>query len=136
MTAVLGWDGAPPAGIVVGIDVLGGVFAINGGALGETHKQRVFYFDPAALSWECLELSHSQWVTSMLNHDAREEFYADLRWAGWRREVAALTPSQGFSIYPPLFTKESKPLAATSRVPVPLLELINLNFDMARQLSA
>jgi Protein of unknown function DUF2625 len=136
LTASLGWarDENPPSAVAVGLDVLGGVFAINGGAIGNASVGHVCYYDPVSLSWGDLGLPHSSWVACMLDRARLNKFYKDLRWPGWELETKALNAEHGISIAPPLWAKESRPLVRTSRRPVPLDELIGLNFDLGRQL--
>src|SRR5690242_20203261 len=59
-----GWQ---PAGLIIAHDVLGGVFAINGiepqrhGRPGDPGG--VVYFSPATLSWEDLNMGHTDWLS-------------------------------------------------------------------------
>jgi len=59
-------ESEPPRHLEVGRDVLGGRFAINGGAfqgdLGDT-----FYFAPDTLAWESMGLGHGDFVAWALN---------------------------------------------------------------------
>ncbi|WP_276615535.1 DUF2625 family protein [Streptomyces sp. A1136] len=64
-----------------------------------------------------------------------ETFYAGLRWPGWREEAGALGPSQGIAVFPFLWSKEAhSDLAATSRRPVPMREVLGVAADFAGQL--
>lgn len=137
-SALLGWpcEGAPPAGLAVGIDVLGGVFAITGGFLDRVPSGDVAYFEPDHLTWTSLEIGYAAWVQAMLCAERRRAFYADLRWPGWEQEIAAARDNHGISIVPPVWTTESRPLEKTSRRPVPLEELITLHQDIARQMGS
>ncbi len=136
MTARAGWsrEVGPPPAVAVGVDVLGGLFAINGGEMSGRSLGCVHYFDPSAMCWEDLEMGHTDWVSSMLSGDKVARFYENLRWKGWETEVGALRPSDGIGVYPFLFTKESRPIERTTRRPVPMEELLSLHFDLARQL--
>lgn len=135
-TQRVGWGTQPgaPEGLVVGVDVLGGLFAINAGFRTDVPPGQVAYFGPDTLRWEDTGSGYSAWLEAMLDSDRRAKFYADLRWAGWEREVGALPPNTGLSVYPPMWTRESRPLEATRRAPVPLNELVWVGLDMARQL--
>lgn len=136
-TALLGWvddEGTAPPGVVVGADVLGGVFAINCGGIAADGLNHVHYFTPDSLEWEDLELGHAEWVMAMLDGEVRAKFYEDVRWSGWENECAALADNSGLSIAPPLFTGESRPIERASRRGVPIEELIGFGLDMARQL--
>ncbi|MFC4123027.1 DUF2625 family protein [Nonomuraea zeae] len=131
-----GWR--PAAGLVVGHDVLGGVFAVNGpdpaaaGRPGEPGQ--VTYFAPDTLEWESMEMSHSAW-TSWLLSDRPARFYEGLRWPGWRPEAAALASSLGITVHPCLWSEEARAdLAATTRAAVPMRQVLGLAADFARQL--
>ena len=64
-----------------------------------------------------------------------ETFYDGLRWPGWSEDAAALKFTQGISVYPFLWTKEAHAdLAATSRRPVPMREILGVAADFARQM--
>jgi hypothetical protein len=134
---LLTWNGlAAPAmgsplagGFVVAVDVLGGVFALNGGGLGS--DSGMYYFAPDSLDWEALECPHLAVVEWALTGDL-DRFYASVRWPGWEREVAALAPTDGISVYPFLWAA-GEPVAARSRQAVPLAELWTLEREMAQQ---
>lgn len=127
-------DFAPPQGLIVAVDVLGGLFAINGGCVVDVPLGNVCYFGPDTLRWDDTSDGHSAWLAAMLDASHREKFYADLRWNGWEREVAALRPNMGFAVWPPLFTRESRPIEGTSRAAVPVAEVVALAFDFSRQM--
>ena len=117
-------------GFVVAVDVLGGVFALNGGGLGP--ETGIYYFAPDSLRWEALGCSHLAFVEWALTGDLAR-FYASVRWPGWEQELAALEPAQGISVYPFLWAAGA-PVEARSRRGVPLAELCALEREMARQL--
>ncbi|BCM71768.1 MULTISPECIES: DUF2625 family protein [Streptomyces] len=128
----------PPAGLVVGHDVLGGVFCLNGrdpaGSGRPGVPGQLTYFAPDTLEWEALDMGHSAWVGWLLS-GGTERFYAGLRRPDWRAEVAALDLSQGLSVFPFLWSEEAqRDLAATSRRAVPLREVVGLAADFARRL--
>jgi len=128
----------PPLRLVVGHDVLGGVFALNGpGSEGEEHPGRpgeMVYFAPDSLEWEPLDSTYSSWLQWMLAGNL-EGFYEELRWPGWRAEVEALDLTRGLAVYPFLWSAESAAdLAATSRRAVPLSELTGLNREFCATL--
>ncbi|MFF3956444.1 DUF2625 family protein [Streptomyces sp. NPDC001890] len=128
----------PATGLVVGHDVVGGVFALNGGDPAATGRPgapgQMTYFAPDTLAWEAMEMGHSGWVSWLLS-GRLETFYDGLRWPGWREEAAALDFSQGISVYPFLWSKEAHAdLAATSRRPVTMREVMGVAADFARQM--
>ncbi|MFY7068603.1 DUF2625 family protein [Nocardiopsis changdeensis] len=126
----------PPPHLVVGHDVLGGVFALNGPACEDDRYPgrpgEMVYFAPDSLRWEPLEAAYSSWLLWMLQEHNLENFYADLRWPGWREAVAGLAPNRGLSSVPFLWTEEAAAdPAAVRRRPVPLAELTGLNREFA-----
>ena len=129
----------PPAeGLVVGHDVLGGVFALNGpdpAAVGRPGLPgQMTYFAPDTLEWEAMDMGHSAWVGWLLS-GRLEKFYEGLRWQGWREEATALTATQGINVFPPLWSKEGRAdVAAASRRAVPMREVLGLAIDTARQM--
>ncbi|MEV8098736.1 DUF2625 family protein [Kitasatospora sp. NPDC085879] len=127
----------PATGLVVGHDVLGGVFALNGhdpaGAGRPGMPGQMTWFAPDTLEWEALEIGHSAWVAWLLS-DGPEALYEGLRWPGWREESTALAPSQGIAVYPFLWSEQARAdLAATSRKAVPMREVLGVAADFARQ---
>ncbi|MFB7905958.1 DUF2625 domain-containing protein [Kitasatospora sp. NPDC056076] len=127
----------PADGLVVGHDAVGGVFALNGhdpAAAGRPGAPgQITYFAPDTLEWEALEIGHSAWVSWLLSGGA-ESFYDGVRWPGWRAEAAALTPSQGITVFPFLWSEQAQAdLAATSRRAVPMHEVLGVAADLAGQ---
>ncbi|GAA2096268.1 hypothetical protein GCM10009801_65700 [Streptomyces albiaxialis] len=128
----------PGAGLVVAHDVLGGVFALNGGDPGAAGRPggpgEVTYFAPDTLAWEALGAGHSAWLSWILSGGLRK-FCESLRWDGWQDEVSALDAGQGLSFHPPLWSAEARrDIRATSRRAVPVAELLGLGRDTSRQL--
>lgn len=85
--------------VIVAHDVLGGVFAVNGGglfgALGELN-----YWDPREAAWAPLEVKYPSFVVWALEGDL-QQLYSDSRWDDWDRDVAALTGDQALVRTPP-----------------------------------
>ncbi|MFF6993530.1 DUF2625 family protein [Streptomyces sp. NPDC008313] len=130
----------PGAGLVVGHDVLGGAFVLNGpdakaaGRPGEPGE--VVYFAPDSLRWEALGAGHDAWLGWLLS-TGTEQFYDNLRWPGWRGESGALTGTQGLSITPFLWSADARrDLNATSRRAAPLSEILDLHRDYAHRLDS
>jgi hypothetical protein len=118
-----------PPFLLVADDVVGGFFAVNGGALGED-KGNVYYFAPDSLSWETLGASYSDFLLWCFSGDLAQ-FYKDYRWPGWEDDVKALGGDQGFSIYPPPCTAGPR-FSERHRGVVPLDELYRLYIDASR----
>jgi len=116
---------------LVADDVVGGFFAINGGALGED-LNNIYYWPPDRLEWEPLEIGFTElfcWsLTSKLS-----DFYRELRWPDWKSDLATLSGDFCFSFYPFLWTKEGS-IAGSDRRPVPVAEAFDLKVDFVRQL--
>jgi hypothetical protein len=123
-----------PGTILVGDDVLGGFFAINGGGL-KGPPGHVFYYSPDSLTWEDLWPSYSEWLVGIMSADL-EKFYQGLRWSSWRPEVERLPGDKGISVYPFVWTK-GEAIEKRSRRPVPLQELWTLHVEeLPRQLGS
>jgi hypothetical protein len=112
-------------------DAVGGYFAINGGALG-TAVGEVFYFAPDALEWVSLGAGYSDFFQWSLT-DSLREFYADLRWPGWRSEVELISGDQILNFYPFLWAT-GEPLKQRSRRLVPATEYFDLQRDILHQM--
>ncbi|HEY7359113.1 MAG TPA: DUF2625 family protein [Ktedonobacterales bacterium] len=138
--SLLSWNGlggsaiTPPLmqAFVVGYDVLGGFFAINGGAFGKQDRS-VFYFAPDSLQWEDLGLAYGDFLQWAITGNVAG-FYGEQRWPGWQQEVTGMSGDQGFSFMPMLWAK-GPPLGERSRRVVPQEELWRLHHDLARQLA-
>jgi len=122
-------EGGPrlPGALLVADDAIGGFYAWRG------EPRTVHYLAPDTLRWEDSGLGYGDWLawcfTSRL-----AEFYASLRWDGWRSEVERLGPDQGLHVYPPLVA-EGPPLAERSRRAVPVEELLTFSLELQRQLA-
>jgi hypothetical protein len=131
-----GWQ--PPAGLIVAHDVLGGVYALNGIAPEEHGRPGspggVVYFSPVTLTWQDMEMGHSQWLGWLLDGGAANHYH-EVLWPTWRAEVAELGPRDGISVYPFLWSEEAQEnMAATTRKPVPLNEILGIHASSAEQL--
>jgi hypothetical protein len=123
---------SPPSSLHVARDVVGGIFAINGGALPGS-LGHVCYFAPDALEWQPLGIGHGDFVAWAVG-GGTDDFYSDLRWTGWERETEALGLDMGFSIFPPLFAAESADRANASRRGVRWDELASFHAEALAQL--
>jgi Protein of unknown function DUF2625 len=115
-------DESPPF-LLIGDDVVGGFFAVNGGPLGQ-ERGNVYYFAPDSLQWETMGVGYSDFLVWCFSGDL-EKFYQDYRWPGWQAEVHPFRGDQGFSIWPPPFTA-GPPFGERHRGVVPLDELYRL----------
>ena len=117
-------SGQSPPFLLIADDVLGGFFALNGGALGPV-RGNVHYFAPDSLAWEDFEGGYSDFLRWCCSGDLAE-YYGEYRWPGWEQEVAALTGDRAFFIFPPLWTRGPH-VSARYRGTVPVDELYGLH---------
>jgi hypothetical protein len=121
--------------LLVADDVMGGFYALNGGAFGPESVGKIFYFAPDNLRWEATNKTYSEFLLFCFSGDLAS-YYKSLRWKGWEQEVKALTGNQGIMCLPFLFTKEGKNVAKNSRKAVPAAELWAMSQDFQRQLDS
>jgi hypothetical protein len=125
-------DELPDGCIVIGYDVLGGFFAINGGAFGDD-LGKVFYFGPDSLVWENLNMGHTQFIGWCLSGNVRD-FYRGFRWDHDQLMIDETKKGQGISSYPFLWSQEGKDLNTTSKKIVALREIWGVNLETKKQL--
>ena len=119
----------PRGHLVVGQDVLGGYFAINGGDL-PADPGEIAYWGPDTLDWTPLGAGHGDFVL-WAAAGGTADFYRDLRWDGWRQAITGLKLNEGLSLYPPPCTAEGQDVGAASKRPVPMTELLAFYQDLA-----
>jgi hypothetical protein len=116
---------------LVADDVVGGFFAINGGALGGD-LGNVYFYAPDSLRWEPCGFGYSQFLVWAMS-EKLSEFYDSLRWDDWVSEVKQLSGDQAINIYPFLSAK-GPPIKERHRRAVPVAEQWALQLDLQRQL--
>ena len=119
--------------LLVADDVMGGFYALNGGAFDSESLGKIFYFAPDNLRWEATNKTYSDFLIFCFSGDLAS-YYKNLRWKGWEREINALNRNQGIMCIPFLFTKEGKNVAKNMRKAVPIAELWGINQDIQHQL--
>jgi hypothetical protein len=124
-------EGKSNRSYLIADDVVGGFFAINGGALGED-LGNIYYYAPDSLRWEPCGFSYSQFLVWAMS-ERLQQFYESLRWDGWASEAKQLSGDQVLSIYPFLWAT-GPPIKERSRRPVPVAEQYALQLDLQRQL--
>lgn len=122
--------GDKPAIFLVADDVVGGFFAINGGALGDD-LGNVYYFAPDALEWEPMEVGYSDFLWWTFTSDL-SLFYSNTRWTGWKKQIAEINGNQCISFYPFLWTKH-KNIDDLTRKIVPISEIWTFQQDALQQ---
>jgi hypothetical protein len=125
--------GEQPKFFLVADDVVGGFYAINGGALGKDIGN-VYYLSPDNLRWEPLNRGYTDFLDFCLNGDLRN-YYESLRWRTWKDDAKNIPGTSGLSIFPPLWSKEGKDINKDSRKLIPIQELYDFELDMIMQLS-
>ena len=80
---------------------------------------------------EDMEIGLGQLIHWCLHGDT-DTFYMDYRWDNWREDCAQLTLDQGMGFYPFLWTEAGQ---GRTRRPLPMAEIIGLEFDFLRQMS-
>jgi uncharacterized protein DUF2625 len=116
--------GELPSFLLIGDDVLGGFFAINGGGLG-LGTRNVCYFAPDRHEWEDLERGYTEFLQWTLVGEL-DQFYAGFRWPGWADEVRMLDGDTAYSIYPPLWS-EGPSIQNRIRRAIPIAELYDMS---------
>jgi hypothetical protein len=134
------WNRAPEGpprlegALLIADDVVGGFFAIDGGAFGG-EPGAVFYLAPDSLAWEDCGVGYTDWLHWAFTGDL-EAFYATTRWPGWQDDVRELAGDRAFSIVPFAFL-QGPPVAERSRRAVPIEELWGLYaIELPRQVNA
>ena len=121
-----------PGALIVAIDVVGGLFAINDEAF-TSGRGHVWYFGPDTLDWLDTKLGYSDFLRWSAAGDL-DRFSSDLRWDGWRDEIRLLTLDQGVSVYPFPWSSDGGSLGERARRVVPIDELAHIYLETKRQL--
>jgi len=120
--------------LLVAHDAVGGMFALDGGALGDG-SGGAFYFAPDSLSWEELGRGYTELLHFFFTGDLGA-FYESLRWPTWKQDVALLSPDQSFSLAPPPWTKEGSDVSKVSRRVVAAEELFRVEFEVGARMGS
>jgi hypothetical protein len=128
---IASWNDGKSAGFLLfGDDVLGGFFAVNGGALG-SDAGIVYYLAPDTLEWESLGIGFTAFVQWAFTAELRH-FYGDLRRENLKADAKALSGDQCFNFYPMLWTEEGS-CETSARRPISVEEQWTLNADLRSQ---
>jgi hypothetical protein len=117
-------DGDRPSFLLVGDDVVGGFFAIDGGGLGIEHR-KVCYLSPDTLSWENTGKGYSDFLNWCFNGDL-SLYYESMRWAGWLADMSSIRGDEAFGFIPPLCV-QGPPLDKRERQLVRVSEIYELH---------
>lgn len=114
--------------LLIGDDVAGGFFAIDGGGLGQA-PGKVCYHAPDTLAWESTGRGYSDFLAWCFSGDLAK-YYESFRWPEWREEIGALAGDQVLSIYP-FLSCAGPAVAERSRRPCSIAEIYRLHIDAA-----
>ena len=132
--SLLDWNGlsgdtrpAVVAGaLVVGHDLVGGMFAVNAGGL-PGDEGHVAYFSPVTRRWEDLGVGYTGFLRWVCDGDL-PGLYNDLRWPDWEDEAEVVGGDQGIHLWPPPWSIEGRDPSVVARRVVPMNELVQLLF--------
>lgn len=126
-----GWNAGRSNGFyLVADDVVGGFFAINGGAFG-TDVKNMYYWAPDSLDWEPMNIGFTDFFMWALS-ERLAQFYDTLCWPTWQTDLAQVSGDQCFSFYPFLWTKEGS-VTTSRREPAPVQEVYDLKVHLLQQ---
>ncbi|WP_243763796.1 DUF2625 family protein [Bacillus sp. XF8] len=116
--------------LIVADDVVGGIFALNTGRLSNGVGD-IWYFAPDTLEWESLEMKYSEFIAWVVNGNI-DEFYSNMRWNAWEKDVKDVEFDDAILIYPFLWANEIQLENAEKKV-VLAEELFNLNQEYSEK---
>ena len=124
--------GDPAPYWLVADDVIGGVFALDGGGLLCGKVGSIFYYSPDTVCWEPMDMSYSDFLRWCFTGDVAK-YYTEYRWNGWQEDVKNLPGDKVFGFCPFLWAK-AESLESRSRRPISIAEQYDLQLDIAKQL--
>lgn len=110
---------------IVSDDIVGGIYAININRF-KNDQNKVWYFAPDTLQWECLNMKYSEFVVWTMQGNV-DDYYATMRWKNWKYDCDGVPTNKAILVYPFLWSKECD-LETSQKSVVPLDEIIHLNF--------
>lgn len=116
--------GQQPSFLLVGDDVVGGFFAIDGGGLG-FKRGTVCYLPPDTLKWENTQKGYSDFLVWCFQGDL-EMYYETMRWPGWREDLKKVQGHEAFGFIPP-FCAGDLPISQRERMIVTIAKLYELH---------
>ncbi|MCB2357285.1 DUF2625 family protein [Clostridium estertheticum] len=116
--------------LIVGDDVIGGIFALNAGKFANKIGD-VWYFAPDTLEWESLELKYSEFITWIALGNT-DELYSTLKWSKWQDDVSNVKFDEAILVYPFLWSNEIEIEKAEKKL-VPVEELLNINLEYSKK---
>lgn len=121
-------DGSYPDVIIVADDVLGGLFALNGGRFGASGQGEVFHLAADDTVWASLGVGHTDFVAWCLTGELAQ-LYGPLTDLDEYRSLPRPTFDATYSFYPFLWTQEAKHARPSVRV-VSAEESLKVRLDL------
>jgi Protein of unknown function DUF2625 len=112
--------------MLVADDIIGGFFAINGGACNPV-PGNMFYLAPDTLEWEDLETNYGGFLHWAISGNL-SQFYESSRWPGWEKVAGAIRGTEALSIYPFPWIAGA-PIGERSRRAIPVDEVWGLTLE-------
>ena len=107
--------------ILVGEDVLGGLFGLKDGV--------VCYFAPDTNEWENMEIYYTQFLDWLINKpEAVNKFYESYRWNSWKEDCKKIKLTEGYHFYPLLQSNYN--IEERDRKIISIDELIRFNLSI------
>lgn len=107
--------------VLVGDDVMGGFFALNGGRFGPDTRGEVHHIAPECLDWVSLGVGYTDFVHWCLTGDL-DLVYGGDGWLGVPPEAPPPGFDQAYSFYPFPWTREAREMPPSRRA-VPIAEV-------------
>lgn len=124
--------GEVPGYYLIADDAIGGFFALNNGFLGKA-LGKVFYLSADRLVWEQLNMTYTDFLYFCFS-DNLNNFYENLRWPNWKKDLTKLNGDKVFNFYPYLWTKEGKNISQNKRKIIPIEQQYQFNMQSRQQL--
>ncbi|WP_434779119.1 DUF2625 family protein [Neisseria sp. Ec49-e6-T10] len=99
-------EGKAAGSLLIADDVLGGLFAINGGGLGKD-VGKIYYLAPDNFEWEQLNLGYADLIAFFLS-GSLPAFYGRFRFDAWKETIKEIQPNQIWLFEPPMWTEEAE----------------------------
>lgn len=100
--------------LVVAVDVLGGLFAICRDKSASEYGN-IMYLQPEYLEWADAEMGYSEFLLWVTNDDL-DDFYADVRWEGWRDLSGRVGLDAAIAFDPPIWMEDCDISASTREI--------------------
>lgn len=124
--------GNPYSYLLIADDVLGGFFAINGGAFGK-ELGKIYYLAPDNLEWENLNYTYPEFLMFCFKGNL-DSFYEGYRWNNWQKDVAGLQGDKVFSFFPFLWSMDWKDINKVAREPITIGQQFAFTLETRRKL--